>query len=190
MSKPNLPDSNMPNRDHELRNKDVGYERRDMTTRSVVAFLVGLGLFALLVHFSVRGLFDFADRYYVAHEKAAPMARTSPDPHLVTPSDINQFPEPRLETDERTEIFPFREGEEKHLHSYGWVDQKSGTMYIPIDRAMQLVAQRGLNTTPKTGEVPTAIVNMVKEAAQRSDQSGGSTGLEKTGVQVQTPGKQ
>jgi hypothetical protein len=30
---------------------------------------------------------------------------------------------------------------------------------------------------------------MVKEAAERSDQSGGATGLEKTGVQVQTPGK-
>jgi hypothetical protein len=143
----------------------------------------------VIVHFALKGFFGFADRYYTTHEKSAPMARTSPDPHLVMPADVEQFPQPRLETDERTEIFPFRESEEKQLDSYG-VDAKTGAIHIPIDRAMQLVAERGLNTSPKTGEVPPAIVNMVKEAAARSDQSGGATGLEKTGVQVQTPPKQ
>jgi hypothetical protein len=180
----------MPNQHEEPRNKGVEFERRDMTTRSVVAFLVGLALFGIIVHFSVRGLFDFADRYYVSHEKSAPMAQKPADPHLATQSDVDRFPEPRLETDERTEIFPFRQAEENRLNSYGWVDQKAGTMHIPIERAMQLIAQRGLNTTPKAGEVPPAIVNMVKEAAQRADQSGGSTGLEKSNVQVQTPPKQ
>jgi hypothetical protein len=182
--------NNMPNSHEELRNKGVEFERKDLTTRSVVAFLLGLALFGLLVHFSLRGLFDFADRYYTSHEKAAPMARKSPDAHLVTPSDVEQFPQPRLETDERTEIFQFREKEEKRLDSYGWVDQKAGIVHIPIARAMQLVAERGLNTTPKAGVAPPAIVNMVKQAAARSDQSGGATGLEKTGVQVQTPGKE
>lgn len=185
MTKPN-----MPNSPDELRNKGVEFEREDLTMKSIVAFLVGLALFALIVHFSLKGFFNFADRYYTTHEKRAPMARPLTDPHLVTPSDIEQFPQPRLETDERTEIFPFRESEEKQLHSYGWVDEKAGVMRIPIDRAMQLVAEHGLNTTPKTGEVPPAIVNMVKEAAERSDQSSGATGLEKTGVQVQTPPKQ
>jgi hypothetical protein len=184
MIKPNMPDHN-----DELRNKGVEYEREDLTTKSIVAFLVGLALFAVIVHFALKGFFGFADRYYTTHENSAPMARTSPDPHLVMPADVEQFPQPRLETDERTEIFPFRESEEKHLDSYG-VDAKTGAIHIPIDRAMQLVAERGLNTSPKTGEVPPAIVNMVKEAAARSDQSGGATGLEKTGVQVQTPPKQ
>lgn len=185
-----MTNSNMPNHHEEPRNKDVGFEPRDMTTRSVVAFLVGLALFAIIVHFSLKGFFGFADRYYTTHEKSTPMARVPADPHLVTPSDIDQFPKPRLETDERTEIFPFREAEEKQLNSYGWMDEKSGVIHIPIQRAMQLVAERGLNTTPKAGEVPPAIVNMVKQAAERSDQSSGATGLEKTGVQVQTPPKQ
>jgi len=34
--------------------------------------------------------------------------------------------------------------EEQKLASYDWVDQKAGTLRIPIDRAMDLVAQRGL----------------------------------------------
>jgi hypothetical protein len=171
-----------------MRNQGVRFEREDLTTKNVVAFLVGLAVFCLVVHFALKISFGFADRYYTTHEKSAPLAVRPEDPHLATQSDVDRFPQPRLETDERTEIFPFRESEEKQLNSYG-TDSKTGAMHIPIDRAMQLVAQRGLNTTPKTGEAPPAIVNMVKEAAERSDQSGGATGLEKTGVQVQTPGK-
>src|SRR5208282_5249649 len=30
------------------------------------------------------------------------------------------------------------------LHSYGWVDEKAGTVRIPIERAMDLLVQRGL----------------------------------------------
>ena len=33
---------------------------------------------------------------------------------------------------------------EKELYSYGWVDEKAGTVHIPIERAMDLIAQRGL----------------------------------------------
>jgi len=29
----------------------------------------------------------------------------------------------------------------EQLNSYGWVDQQAGTVHIPIDRAMELVAQ-------------------------------------------------
>ena len=34
--------------------------------------------------------------------------------------------------------------EEQTLSTYDWVDQKAGTVRIPIDRAMDLIAQRGL----------------------------------------------
>jgi len=30
------------------------------------------------------------------------------------------------------------------LYSYGWVDEKAGTVHIPIERAMDLIVQRGL----------------------------------------------
>jgi hypothetical protein len=34
--------------------------------------------------------------------------------------------------------------EENILSTYGWADQNAGTVHIPIDRAMDLLAQRGL----------------------------------------------
>ncbi len=50
------------------------------------------------------------------------------------------------------EINDFRMQEEKTLNSYGWVDQQAGVMHIPIDRAMQLLAQRGLPTRAQAGQ--------------------------------------
>jgi hypothetical protein len=37
---------------------------------------------------------------------------------------------------------------------------------------MQLVAQRGLPTTPKAGTIPPSAVNVANQAAERSDTSG------------------
>ncbi len=38
--------------------------------------------------------------------------------------------------------------EEKTLYSYGWVDE-TGTVRIPIERAMDLIVQRGLPVRPQ-----------------------------------------
>jgi hypothetical protein len=61
--------------------------------------------------------------------------------------------------------------EVQRLNSYGWVDQQAGIARIPIDRAMALLAQRGLPTRPQAGVAPPSDVNTAKEAARRSDTS-------------------
>jgi hypothetical protein len=53
------------------------------------------------------------------------------------------------------EINEFRLQEEQTLHSYAWVDKDAGTVRIPIDRAMQLIAQRGLPVRPQAAETST-----------------------------------
>jgi hypothetical protein len=76
-----------------------------------------------------------------------------------------------LETNERLEINDFRLQEEKTLNSYGWIDQQAGVARIPIDRAMQLLAQRGLPTRPQAGAIPPSPVNTARQAATRPDTS-------------------
>ena len=44
------------------------------------------------------------------------------------------------------ELAEFRLRQAKLLSSYGWVDREAGVVRIPIDRAMDLVAERGLPT--------------------------------------------
>jgi hypothetical protein len=64
------------------------------------------------------------------------------------------FPTPRLQIDDGAQdlvVLHFRE--DLLLDHYSWVDQPGGKVRIPIDRAMELIAQRGLpvkNTAAST----------------------------------------
>jgi len=113
------------------------------------------------------------DAYERQHQPAQnPIAPPSPeDTRAITRADVNKFPQPRLESNERTEINAFRLQEEQKLNSYGWVDQNAGVMRIPIDRAMQLVAQRGLPTRPQAGTSPPSAVQTAEQAARQADTS-------------------
>ena len=130
------------------------FEREDMSARSVFSFLIGLAAVCVLVYFILRGMYVYLDAYQKAHQPPqSPLVKTTEaDTRMVGPEDITKFPQPRLEKDERLEINDFRLEEEKMLNSYGWVDQQAGVVHIPIERAMQLVAQRGLPTRPQNAQ--------------------------------------
>ncbi len=154
-------------------NQEVEFEREDLAAKPILLFLGGLVLICVLVALFLRGMYSYLDSYDNRHQLpqnplVEPSAASTRD---VTSGDISKFPEPRLESSERQEINDFRIQEEKTLNSYGWVDQSAGVVHIPIDRAMQLLAQRGLPTLPQAGAVPPSDVNTAKEAARKSDTS-------------------
>ncbi len=60
----------------------------------------------------------------------------------VNPLEI--FPKPQLEQRPVQELRVIRDAENEQLASYGWVDQSGGVVRIPIDRAIDLLSQRGL----------------------------------------------
>jgi cytochrome c oxidase cbb3-type subunit III len=47
-----------------------------------------------------------------------------------------------------------RAAEDAALHSYGWVDRATGIVRIPIDRAMEVLAARGLPVRAQPPEAP------------------------------------
>ena len=158
-------------------NQEMDFEREDLAPRPILLFLLSLAVGCVLVYFVLRGMYSYLDSYESHHQPVQhPLAQpAAADTRVVLPGEVVKFPQPRLETDERREIHDFREREEQTLNSYGWVDQSGGVMHIPIDRAMQLVAQRGLPTRPQTGTVPSSEVNTVNQAARRSDTSAAPT---------------
>jgi hypothetical protein len=81
------------------------------------------------------------------------------------------FPEPRLEEDERHQLDDVRMKEEKRLNSYGWVDEKAGRVHIPIDRAMDLIVQRGFPVRQEnvSGRMPTSSNASQENAAATND---------------------
>jgi hypothetical protein len=139
---------------HEKSTGHGSFERHDVSIAGVLYFLAGLAVAGLLVHFVVTGLFHYLERQTEAQQPPVSPLLTNAvkDTRRLPPQysgDYEKylqknFPAPQLEIDERTELNQHRLREEQTLSTYDWVDQKVGTVRIPIERAMDLVAQRGL----------------------------------------------
>lgn len=158
---------------HHHGHVDSEYEREDMSPGAVFSFLAGLAIAGVLIYFIVEGMYKFLDAYQRSHEPPQnPLVVPSgPDTRDITLADVKQFPQPRLETNERNELNGFRLQEEQQLHSYGWVDKDAGVVHIPIETAMQMLVERGLPTTPRVGTAPSSTVQMTEQAAAKADTS-------------------
>ena len=57
---------------------------------------------------------------------------------------VKERPLPRLQTQPFKDIYLLRKGETEKLESYAWVDKPAGVTRIPIERAMEIVLEKGL----------------------------------------------
>jgi hypothetical protein len=137
------------------------YERRDIGVAGILYFIVGLAIATFIVHLVLAGLYDFLDKRSRNRQPAiSPLIANVPanEDTRQIPKNYPEkaFPEPRLETDERGQLNDIRLDEERKLNSYGWVDEQAGTVRIPIDRAMDLLAQRGLPVRSEAAKATTS----------------------------------
>ena len=110
-----------------------GHEARDVNARRLA--LLGLALATVIGLVLVVGVlfFDYLERSTPRGAPQSPLRTTSDRP-----------PAPRLQVDPQLDLFQKRAQEDAVLNSYGWVDRSNGTVRIPIDRAIELTAERGL----------------------------------------------
>jgi hypothetical protein len=121
----------------DLQNPDTAHELSDINVRGIVWFVIVLAVTVVVVQVSMWGLFRLFDHVEVVNEPAV-----SP---LATPTGTLP-PEPRLQTTPWRDLEAFRASEDQYLNSYGWVDQHGGVAHLPIDRAKELLLQRGIPT--------------------------------------------
>jgi hypothetical protein len=140
-----------------------GFETEDLNPLGVLYFMAGLAIVGLVIYFIVLGMYRFLDSYDQSHQPPTnPMAvTTGVHPQTMTRRDIQRqidktFPKPVLEYSERTQFTEEIERQDKALESYDWVDPKNGVVHIPIERAMDVIAQRGLPVLPE-GEAGRAV---------------------------------
>jgi hypothetical protein len=135
------------------------YERRDIGVAGILYFLLGLAVAGVFIYFVVDGIYSFLEHQNEAQQTAiSPLITNAEKDTRKLPPDYKtdsesadyekylkkNFPTPQLETNERAQLNSVRLKEEETLATYDYVDQKAGTVRIPIDRAMDLIAQRGL----------------------------------------------
>jgi hypothetical protein len=129
----------------------AGYEHTDIEPAVGYRFALWLGVAMLLSGALVYGVFSFFGGRAADQDAAAltfPLGQgRSQDP-----------PAPRLQTQPFKDIYQLKREQLGALHSYGWVDQANGVVHIPIDQAMALTLQRGLNVRPGGSAAPAMIV--------------------------------
>lgn len=116
----------------------VGHELSDAKIRPVLTFGIGLAIVLLAVLLAMAGLFQHLAGREARLDVPAP-------PVTVTPP----APGPSLQAAPAQDLKAMREVEDGVLNSYGWTDRDAGIVRIPIDRAMALLAERGLPVRPE-----------------------------------------
>jgi hypothetical protein len=128
---------------------ELGHEASDLNPRRVA--LIGL---ALAVTIAVVLGITYAIFQYFHVDEARTQAVPSPLSYTREPT-----PEPRLEVKPGGDLKTVRAQEDAILKSYGWVDADKGIVRIPIDRAIEIVAERGLPARAAKSPAATAQKN-------------------------------
>jgi hypothetical protein len=128
--------------DHEHAvNPGVSHETRDVNVFQISAFGIGLLLSCIVVVFAMWALFDF-----LAHREDE---KNADNPAASMMNERQKLPpEPRLQAEPRIELKDLKADEDAILRSYGWIDPSKGIVRIPIDQAIDIVAQKGLPSKP------------------------------------------
>ncbi len=129
-----------PQGEHHIRLPEMerlgpGHEESDINAWAVGKFGIGLVFLCIVAVGLLFGLMH----YFLTQSTSHP----APAPGL-SDNAANLPPSPRLQTGPVLDLKEMQAAEDQILNGYGWIDAQHGVVRIPINRAMDLLAQRGL----------------------------------------------
>lgn len=145
-----------------------------------IGVLVAVAVVAhLLMWWLIKGFNRFDDTRAAAPQPL-PEANVQPPP-----------PEPRLQTNPEDELRRMRAQEDDALGQPGWVDQRQGTVRVPIETAMEVIAARGLGAdvvggTPGAGSAPQPVPGQGVVAPEAGTEPGALVQMSRQPEQSQT----
>jgi len=154
---------------HEPEAVDIsaGYERSDIRMTGIVVFLASLGIFVVVVAIVCYGLGKVFNARMNAED--GPTNKWTQTVNIRELGDLpsapamqnkvaqltKSFPLPRVQTDDgNQDLADLHQRENLLLEHYSWVNQQGGQVRIPIERAMEVIAQRGLAVMPPSQTPP------------------------------------
>lgn len=153
----------------------VFYEKEDTNPRSILK--VGIILVTTIVFSSL-----FALGFFKLLARIDNQADAEATPPLWSRTPGVPAPEPRLQatiwetngtlSSPARDLDAIRTEERKTLSSYGWVDKSQGTVRIPIDEAMRLLAEREAAAAPAPAATPAPAIAAAPALAAPSPAGG------------------
>jgi hypothetical protein len=139
----------------------AGYELSDVRVTGIVVFLTALAIFVAVTGILCYGIGKVINAQMKKEDgpnskwtKTAEVRElgnmpSSPELQNKMAELTQQFPSPRVQTDDgNQDVADLHAREDLLLDHYTRVDGKPGQVRIPIERAMELVAQHGLPVAP------------------------------------------
>jgi hypothetical protein len=124
------------------------HERKDVDVLSLITIACLLFLSCMVIFLVVWGMMH----YFKSHEPAKNAGQAN-----LPITTVQEFPKPRLQIKPAADLAKLRAAEDADLNSYGWGNRESGTVRIPVDRAMQLLLERGLPDVG-AGQTPLSLM--------------------------------
>jgi hypothetical protein len=141
-----------------------GYEVTDVSVQGILVFLIGLFLSVSVFFVFCFGMGKVinnalekqdgpVDKWHASSAEPAGKLRNMESNPAGEQQELHRlaqsFPTPRLQVDDgNQDVANLHEREDLLLDHYSWIDRSQGTIRIPIERAMELIAQRGLPVAP------------------------------------------
>ena len=145
----------------------AGFEQSDVKSTGILVFIVALSIFVVVTAFLCYGIGKVLNANMNKEDgpnnrwtKTADIRQlgnlpNSPDMQNKVAELTKQFPTPRLQEDDgNQDISDLHQREDLLLDNYTWVDASHSKVRIPIERAMELIAQRGLPVAPTVQTAP------------------------------------
>jgi len=159
-----------PNDPVNVSTPQPGYEASDVSATGIAVFLASLLAFVAVFFVFCYGMGKVINNELVKRDGPpnkwnAPEAGSAEVPRnmasnpAMAQQELQQltqrFPTPRLQTDDgNQEIADMHARESLLLDHYSWIDRGQGKVRIPVERAMELIAQRGLPVAPGAAGQP------------------------------------
>lgn len=167
----NEPDENKVLGSHGPKDIDAsaGYEQTDVRATGILVFLTSLAIFVAVCGVVTWGIgklinarLDREDgpktkwtRDTDQEVRKLGNMPSSPELQNKIAAMTQSFPTPRVQTDDGNEdVADLHAREDLLLDNYTWIDQSKGTVRIPIERAMEIIAQKGLPVAPAVQQAP------------------------------------
>jgi len=150
-----MSDSHHNRRDDSV---ELGHEESRVQVAGVTWFIIILSIAVVFIGWLMVALINSFEGREIKSELesrpspfAAERAKIPPEPRLQLAPNSEEQIDKRIPPDLKTqhplqEMKDLRSQWEKQLTTYGWVDEQSGVVRIPIDDAKRLLLQRGLPT--------------------------------------------
>ncbi|HUB32112.1 MAG TPA: hypothetical protein VMA31_03750 [Bryobacteraceae bacterium] len=136
---------------HDIRLPDMSrpglsHEKSDVDVSALLRFGIGLAALAVVSFVLIWVFYRVLEG---AHGGPVP-----PTGLNITATALP--PEPRLQETPISDLKQMLDAQDKLLHTYGWVDRQHGIVRVPIDRAIDMLAQRGLPSRATPGPASAA----------------------------------